>query len=467
MADSREVVINKALEMGMDSQQLKNFLNAEYIPQPVQIEFHIHARECDKFRGPDRVGQGGTRGGSKTHAAFAQVALDDCQRYPGLKALYLRMIQKAAGEQVDDLIYKVLHNTEFEYVRTSGVINFPNGSRIIIGGFKNESDIGKYVGVEYDLVVIEEATQLSKAKMDLIGGSLRSTMPGYQERMYLCTNPGGIGHQWFKEEFVIPFREKRATDTRYVHSTYHDNAFISPRYKKYLESLSGSLKLMWADGDWDTFAGMALPSFNYDIHTVVDHVLPDYFYRWRGVDYGLHSPSGCLWAARDPDMQRIFIYRELYEREKTDRQVARMVKERSIADPRIELSYADPSMWSRKPYKDMVFSSADEWAAEGVPLIRADNDRDDGLTRVARVLGLLPDGKPQLIIFRSCENLIRELSNLPIDPDRPTRAETKNVDDHLYDCLRYLLSRYKVEKYDDASWDNELVFTQPWLNSLI
>jgi hypothetical protein len=186
------------------------------------------------------------------------------------------------------------------------------------------------------------------------------------------------------------------------------------------------------------------------------------------VDYGLHSPSGCLWAARDPDLQRIYIYRELYEKEKTDRQVARIVYERSLADPRIELRYADPSMWSRKPYNDMVYSSADEWAAEGVPLTKADNDPDDGLTRVARVLGVLPDGLPQLVIFRTCENLIRELSNLPVDTDRPTRAETKNVDDHLYDCLRYLLSRYAIEdsRSDVEKWE-ELELLQPWWESVI
>ena len=48
------------------------------------------------------LGFGGARGPGKSHASFAQLALDDCRRYPGLKTLYLRKVGKQAREQFEE-----------------------------------------------------------------------------------------------------------------------------------------------------------------------------------------------------------------------------------------------------------------------------------------------------------------------------------------------------------------------------
>jgi PBSX family phage terminase large subunit len=444
MASSKTVVIEAALDAGCPPDQIKRFLGFGYVPQPKQLLFHAAARKCDKEDGPTIIGTGGTRGGSKTHMIFAQVALDDCQRSPGLKVLYLRKIQKSAGESADDLVYKILRHVPHDYIRTSGKVVFDNESRIIIGGYKNEGDIDKYLGIEYDLIVIEEATQLTRKKIQLIHGSRRTTRDDWRVRSYFSTNPGGIGHAWFKEDIVIPTRENRQKDSIYIHYTYHDNAFIKQAYIDYLKGLTGSLARMWRDGDWDTFAGMALPNFNYDRHVIKPRHLPTHWYRWRAVDYGLHSPFGALWFARDTDIGRIYTYRELYQAELTDTQQARLILEHTPEDEKIGLTYADPAMWSRKTFKEYKFSSADEYASVGVPLMRADNDPTDGLMRVARLLEPLADGMPGWMIFDNCPDLIRTLQNLPVDEDHPDKAETKNVEDHLYDCARYGFTRYKL-----------------------
>ena len=468
MTKNRELVIKAALDAGCPPDQIKRFLQYGYVPQPKQLDFHAAARKCDRDGGPTIIGTGGTRGGSKTHMIFAQSALDDCQRCPGLKVLYLRKIQKSAGESADDLIYKILKHVPHDYIRTSGKVVFDNESRIIIGGYKNEGDIDKYLGIEYDLIVIEEATQLTKKKIQLIHGSRRTTRDDWRVRSYFSTNPGGIGHAWFKEEIVIPTRENRQKDTIYIHYTYHDNAFIKQAYIDYLESLTGSLARMWRDGDWDTFAGMALPSFNYDTHVIKPVYLPRHWYRWRAVDWGLHSPFGCLWFARDLDIGRIYTYRELYQAELTDTQQARLILQHTPEDERIGLTYADPSMWSRKTYQEYKFSSADEYASVGVPLMRGDNDPTDGLMRVARLLEPLPDGKPGWLIFDNCTNLSRTLSNLPVDEDHPDKAETKNVEDHLYDCARYGFTRYRlgVQSNQTNIW-NQLELTHSMFEGIL
>ena len=152
-------------DAGCPADQVQNFLRCVYVPQPKQVRFHAAARECDRSDGPTEVGYGGVRGEAKTHAAFAQVALDDCQRTPGMKFLYLRKIGKAVRESFSDLRRRVLSQVPHEYIMQRGVVEFPQtGSMIVLGHFKTETDIDSYLGLEYDGILIEEATQLSERK---------------------------------------------------------------------------------------------------------------------------------------------------------------------------------------------------------------------------------------------------------------------------------------------------------------
>ncbi|HKA17232.1 MAG TPA: hypothetical protein VKN18_02855 [Blastocatellia bacterium] len=62
-----------------------------------------------------------------------------------------------------------------EYRRQEGLLIFPNDSRILLGHFKDESDVDNYLGIEYDGICIEESTQLSSKKHELIGTCLRTS----------------------------------------------------------------------------------------------------------------------------------------------------------------------------------------------------------------------------------------------------------------------------------------------------
>src|SRR5690606_23584185 len=126
--------------------------------------FHAACRACDSPGGPTQVGFGGARGPGKSHALLAQMALDDCRRHDDLKCLLLRKVGKAAREHLEDLRVKVLRHARHEYRRTEGTLLFPNGSRVVLGHFKDESDIDTYLGLEYDVIGVEEATTLTHSK---------------------------------------------------------------------------------------------------------------------------------------------------------------------------------------------------------------------------------------------------------------------------------------------------------------
>ena len=176
--------LGAARSAGCTQEQTRLFMRAGYVPQPKQLRFHALARACDVAGGPTEVGFGGARGGGKSHCVLGQIGVDDCQRYPGLKVLLLRKVAKAAREGFLDLRGRVLAGVPNEYKTQEGVLNFPNGSRIILGHFHNESDVDAYLGLEYDVIAVEEATTLSSSKYKAIRTCLRTAKPDWRPRMY-------------------------------------------------------------------------------------------------------------------------------------------------------------------------------------------------------------------------------------------------------------------------------------------
>lgn len=282
-----ERMATAARDAGCPQDQVENFINAGYVPLVGMLPFHAAAREADKSGGPEWVAMGGKRGPGKTHTAMAQ-ALDDCIRLDGAKFLFLRQIQKSARESFQDVISKVFLYTPHEY-NQDGLKLVHNDSRVIIGGFKDEKDIDKYLGLEYDGIVIEEATQISETKKDAIRGSLR-TSKQWRPRIYLTTNAAGVGLSWFKKMFVEPAREERETNTRFFDVTHVSNPFINPEYQEWLDGLTGPLAKAWRDGDWDAFAGMAFPQWNRERHVVQPFDIPSHWLKWRATDWGFAAP---------------------------------------------------------------------------------------------------------------------------------------------------------------------------------
>jgi phage terminase large subunit len=249
---------------------MANFVQAGVVLQPRQLAASAAARLCDQVNGPTAVGYGGARGGGKSHWLLAQMGADDCQRVPGLKCLLLRKVGKANMEHFEDLRRRLFTGLVHEFSAYRGVLTFGNGSRIIAGHFQAEKDIDAYLGLEYDVIGIEEATTLSSRKHQDITTCCRTSKSNWRPRIYSTTNPGGIGHAWYRTRFLVPFLEKRETETRFVPARVSDNAFNNPEYQRVLESLTGWQRRAWLDGDWDLAAGQFFTTFRRDVHVVAD-----------------------------------------------------------------------------------------------------------------------------------------------------------------------------------------------------
>lgn len=441
-----DAYIEAAHMAGCPEDQISRFVRYGYVAQPKQLEFHASAREADRRDGPTLIGLGGARGPGKSHAIMAQIGLDDCQRVPGLKFLFLRKVQKAAKESFEDLIQSVFFKIPHRYVPSDHRLLFPNRSRIIIGGYKDDKEMDGYLGIQYDGIAVEEATLITEDKLDKILGSMRTAKEDWRPRMYVSSNPGGVGHQWFRARLVIPARNCTEKDTRFIFSTYKDNAFLNPEYRTYLENLKGALGKAWRDGDWDVFQGQAFPLFNYDVHVIPYQKLPDipeHWVKWRAIDWGNAKPFCCLWFTRDPDTRRIYIYREAYSANLTVPQQARMILDMTPAGEKINLTYADPSMWTKRTELEVVTSTADEYAKNGVFLTRADNNRLTGKRKLDQLLADLPDGMPGLMVRENCENWIRTVPALTFDEHNPEDVDS-DEEDHAYDATRYGLTNLNI-----------------------
>ena len=444
-------LIETAWRVGCAPDQLQNFLSAGYCPQPKQLELHAAARLCDEPGGPDQIGFGGARGPGKSHGVFAQVALDDARRFDGCKILYLRKVAKQAREQFDDLARRVLANVPYKFNRNAGVVSLWNDSRIFIGHFNNESDIDHYLGIEYDIIVIEEATTLSQSKYKALRDSNRTSKPNVRPRIYLTTNPGGIGHTWFKSRFIEPWRRGRETYTRFIPATVDDNQFVDQGYQRRLEENVGWKLRAYRYGDWDIAAGQFFTNWRHDLHVIPPFDIPLDWQVWAAMDYGFTHPTVVMLLAKDGDGNTYVVD----EHRKSKWLVARhaeaikaMLARNGAAPHRLSTFVAGSDVFAQRGTTGRSGASsrtiADEYMDEGFELSRANNDRINGAGEVLRLLGDQGHGQAsRLFVFDRCTSLIECMPAMEHDPARPEDVLKVDVDedgnggDDPYDCMRY------------------------------
>lgn len=336
---------------------------------------------------------------------------------------------------------------------------------------RNLDDPEKYKSAEFAAIAVDELTMNPFNTFETLRGSKRSTLVPVTKFLG-ATNPGGIGHLWVKALWVdkdfsgFPQLAPRKEQFVFVRGLLEDNPHLGPEYEEEIESIQDDqLRRAWRYGDWDVFAGQVFSEWRYgdpvagDGHVIEPFRIPSHWQKWRSMDWGYAKPWCTHWWAQDPDSGRLYIYREAYGIGLTDRAQARLI--RRVTNEEISHSFGDPSCWAKKNVNDVVTSTADEYAKEGVPLIKGDNDRLNGKRKVHDALANLPDGRPGLQVFRTCKNLIRTLPALPYDKTRVEDVDT-DAEDHAYDSMRYGLTVRK--RSDDRRPDPA---SERWMRSVM
>lgn len=400
-------------------------------PQKKQLEFFMKKAKY--------VAYGGARGGGKSWALRRKLVLM-CARFSGISVL---LIRRTYSELRDNHIRVLLAELKDIAVYTDSrkTFEFPNGSRIRLGYLDNENDTAQYQGQEYDIIAIDEATQLTEYQFQTLKGCLRGNN-SFPKRMYLTCNPGGVGHGWVKRLFID--REYRdgefSEDYAFIPAKVYDNEVLlknNPDYLGQLKSLPRGLKEAWLDGSWDGFEGQFFKEFDTEVHTASSFTPSGNVRRYCAMDYGLDMLA-CVFAAVDED-GRAFIYDEIHISGLIVSEASKLILEKSKG---VSEFIAPSDLWSRQ--KDSGKSIAELFMDNGIYLSKLTVGRVESWMSLKERMKVDENGHTGLVIMRNCVNLIRCIPLLLYDKNKPGDASTEpHAVTHITDALRYFAA-YRV-----------------------
>lgn len=429
--------------------------------------------------GEDEVLFAGGRGSGKSSAMLADVI--QWVHIPRFRALIVRRTFPELRDLINraqDLYLKLYPSAKWK--EQDKLFLFPSGAKIEFGYCDSMNDLLRYQGQEYHWLGVDEISQFESSEYYIkLKMSVRNIPKGVPKKFYRATtNPSGPGVNWVKDYWInqaLPgqtfYREfdtpvgKQIISFKWIQSLPGDNTALiknDPTYIAQLSSIENEMqRRQWLEGDWDAIEGLAFDEFRRyqsgtgaEWHVVTPFEIPSGWYKFRACDWGYSSMAVCLWFAVDPD-NNIYIYRE-YATARTDapdfareilareagEYIAYGVIDGSVGDQRghtgpsideqmrevgIRWRYADKSPGSRKSSKMMVHNYL----------------KKDEFT-----------GFPKLKVFKTCQELVKEMTSLCLDPNDSEQVDTKMCD-HAYDALRYgLMSRPLTSKYYANWWSN-------------
>lgn len=396
-------------------------------PNPKQAEFFASKAKFTAY--------GGARGGGKSWALRRKLVAV-CLRYPGATCL---LVRRSYAELKSNHLTAFLgeYGSFLEYREAEKTLFFPNGSRIVFGFCASDRDMLRYQGQEYDVIAIDEATQLSEEKFQVFKACLRGVNP-CPKRMYLTCNPGGVGHAWVKRLFVDrEYREgENPEDYGFVRALVSDNTYLlskDPEYKKQLEGLPTKLREAWLFGRWDVFEGQFFPEFNEARHTVEPSALPRMNRYFLAFDYGFDMLAALLVGIRG---EEIYVLRELCEPGLTLSEAAARIT-REFSPYRMMYAVASPDLWNRRQDSGRSGMEIMQGVRGMPPMVAADDRRVPGW-RVVREY--LAGEAPKLHISKTCTTLIHSMSALLCDRVRAEDAASEpHAVTHAPEALRYAL----------------------------
>lgn len=397
---------------------------------------------------------GGARGGGKSWAVRTKAKLL-ALRFCGIRILIVRRTYPELINNHINILRKELLNIA-KYNDKDKVLKFSNGSTINFTYCARDTDLDRLQGVEYDVIFLDEATQLSEFQMKTITACLRG-VNDFPKRVYYTCNPGGQGHGYIKRIFVDRAYDEGevAGDYTFIQSLVTDNKVLmesQPDYIKQLEALPPKLREAWLYGNWDIFEGQFFEDFvdrpsNYHTrqhtHVIDPFEIPSGWEIYRSFDWGYAKPFSCGWWAVDYDG---VVYRilELYGCTKTPNEGVKWTPDKVFKEiHRIETEHrwlqgkqihgiADPAIWDA----EMGESLAEIAAKNGVYFSPGDHKRIPGWMQVHYRLAFDENGFPMMYIFSNCKAFIRTIPLLQYDEHKVEDLDTSG-EDHVADEVRY------------------------------
>lgn len=426
------------------------------------------------------VGFGGARGGGKSFAVrYKAVVL--CLGMPGIRVLIVR---RTYPELINNHI-KILRQQLLgiaKYNDKEKVLTFNNGSTINFSYCDNDKDLDRLQGVEYDVIFLDEATQLSEYQMKTITACLRG-VNNFPKRIYYTCNPGGQGHSYIKRIFLDKKYEEgeNPEDYTFIQSLVTDNIDLmksNPDYIKQLESLPPKLRKAWLYGEWDIFEGQFFEDFrtvpdseecrkqgitsdeaieqHKYTHVIKPFEIPKEWTIYRSFDWGYSKPFACEWWAIDYEGVAYLIL-ELYGCTDTPNEGLKWTPKQVFEEiHRIETTHrwlkgkniigvADPAIWNAEKGESIAETAANNQ----VYFNKGDNQRLPGWLQMHYRLQFDENGYAMMYIFDTCKGFIRTIPLLMYDKHKVEDLDTDG-EDHIADSTRYFCMSRPIQPQKKA-----------------
>lgn len=142
------------------------------------------------------VGFGGARGGGKSWVFRAKAKLL-ALKHSGITIVIVRKTYpELTQNHIEPLCNELNVYSKERLARYSDkdkTLRFDNGSRIIFRYCDTEKDADRFQGLECDVLMIDEATQITEEQYKKISATVRG-VNAFPKRIYLSCNPAGAGH---------------------------------------------------------------------------------------------------------------------------------------------------------------------------------------------------------------------------------------------------------------------------------
>lgn len=371
-------------------------------------------------------------------------------------------------------------------MRAAAAWQYAKGAEILCGGMDKPS---KIMSTEYDIVYVQEATDLTRDDWEAILSRLRNGGLTYAQIIADC-NPSTPFH-WIKkraEDGMLTMLESRHEDNPLY---FEENRQMTKAGRDYivgkLERLSGPRLQRMRYGKWVAAEGQIYEEWDDAVHLVVrKDVAPGYkgkrdrygipmeWPRYWAIDFGYTNPFVCQRWAEDPD-GRLWMYAETYHTQRLVEDHARAILREVTKTTRVNTDEenldpvkalaAGARAW-REPIPQAVICDHDAegratWEKHsGLATTAAMKDKEPGIQAVQARLRVAGDGKPRLFMLRDART---ERDQGLVDAAKPTCTveewagyvrrkppqsgqlagvpleEPLDVDNHGMDASRYLV----------------------------
>lgn len=329
---------------------------------------------------------------------------------------------------------------------------------------RNLDDSAKYASAEFALIAVDELTKnLLPVFNDLRTRNRWAGLIDIECKFIAGTNPGSVGHGWvrnlwmnhsFPEEYYPPLSP---VDYRpyfhYIPSKADDNPYLDPSYWSMLATLPKAIRKAFRDGDWNTFIGQAFQEWDPNIHVCKPFPVPENAPIYVTLDWGFGAPFSMGWWWVDND-GRLYRFHERYGwtgesnvglRLSDDELAGMMLQEEELAginSAQVIKRIAGRDCFARRPNPfgggqgpatNTVFAKYKDGSGKMLRLYPGDPSRVLKKRQFHNRLAIPADGtRPMMQIYSTCEQFIRTIPDLVVDPNNIEDVETKG-EDHVYD----------------------------------